>query len=29
VFWGLADAEVACRDLGYTGALQAAGEGCK
>ena len=29
VFWGLADAEVACRDLGYSGALQATGGGCK
>ena len=29
VFWGLADAEVACRDLGYTGALQATGGGCE
>ena len=29
VFWGLADAEVACRDLGYSGALQATGRGCK
>ena len=29
VFWGLADAEVACRDLGYTRALQATDGGCK
>lgn len=29
VFWGLADAEVVCRDLGYTGALQATGAACK
>ena len=29
VFWGLADAEVGCRDLGYTGALTATGGGCK
>ena len=29
VFWGLADAEVSCRDLGYSGALQATGGGCK
>lgn len=29
VFWGLADAEVVCRDLGYTGALQATGGACK
>ena len=29
VSWGLADAEVACRDLGYQGALRATGGGCK
>ena len=29
MFWGLADAEVACRDLGYSGALQATGGGCE
>jgi len=29
VFWGLADAEVVCRDLGYTGALQATVGACK
>ena len=28
VFWGLGDAEVVCRDLGYTGALQATGGAC-
>ena len=28
-FWGLADAEVVCRDLGYSGALQATGGGCR
>ena len=27
-FWGLADAEVACRDLGYSGAQQATAGGC-
>ena len=28
-FWGLADAEVVCRDLGYSGAMQATAGGCK
>ena len=28
-FWGLADAEIACLDLGYDGALQATRGGCK
>ena len=28
-FWGLTDAEVACQDLGYSGALQATSGGCK
>ena len=28
-FWGLADAEVACQDLGYSGALQVTSRGCK
>ena len=28
-FWGLADAEVVCRDLGYSGAQQATAGGCK
>ena len=27
-FWGLADAEVVCRDLGYSGAQQATAGGC-
>ena len=29
VFWGLTDAEVACHELGYIGALQATDGGCK
>ena len=29
VFWGLADAQVACQDLGYSGALQATSGECK
>lgn len=29
VFWGLADGEVVCRDLGYVGAVQATGGACE
>ena len=29
VFWGLADAEVVCRDLGFNGALRATTGGCE